>query len=67
MNISSIAKAHNVSRQAVYRALNSAHSKLYSVLKYAYMCGFGLLHIPENFDELIKATEKENYFEDNQN
>ncbi len=58
LNISQIAKKHSVSRQNVYRVLDAAEKKLYTVLKYAYFCGFSLIEPPKNLEELIAVSEE---------
>lgn len=67
MNVTDIASKHSMSRQAVYRSLSAAQKKLFTALKYAYCCGFGLINIPENFEQMLTKIEKENSDENNKN
>lgn len=60
MKINDISAKHGVSRQQVYKTLKTATDKLYSVLKYAYLCGFSLVDLPKNFDQIINNISEEN-------
>lgn len=60
MKITDISEKHGVSRQQVYKTLKTATDKLYSVLKYAYLCGFSLVDLPKNFDQIINNISEEN-------
>lgn len=60
MKITDISEKHGVSRQQVYKTLKAATDKLYSVLKYAYLCGFSLVDLPKNFDQIINNISEEN-------
>lgn len=60
MKINDISAKHGVSRQQVYKILKTATDKLYSVLKYAYLCGFSLVDLPKNFDQIINNISEEN-------
>lgn len=60
MKITDISEKHGVSRQQVYKTLKSATDKLYSVLKYAYLCGFSLVDLPKSFDQIINNISEEN-------
>lgn len=60
MKINDISVKHGVSRQQVYKILKTATDKLYSVLKYAYLCGFSLVDLPKNFDQIINNISGEN-------
>ena len=60
MKINDISEKHGVSRQQIYKTLKSATDKLYSVLKYAYLCGFSLVDLPKNFDGILKNINGEN-------
>lgn len=60
MKINDISVKHGVSRQQVYKTLKTATDKLYSVLKYAYLCGFSLVDLPKNFDQIINNISEEN-------
>lgn len=65
LNISQIAKKYSVTRQNVYRALQAGEKKLFTVLKYAYYCGFSLIEPPENLEQIINITKKETENENN--
>ena len=60
MKTNDISAKHGVSRQQVYKTLKTATDKLYSVLKYAYLCGFSLVDLPKNFDQIINNISEEN-------
>lgn len=60
MKITDISEKHGVSRQQVYKTLKTATDKLYSVLKYAYLCGFSLVDLPKSFDQIINNINEEN-------
>ena len=60
MKITDISEKHGVSRQQGYKTLKAATDKLYSVLKYAYLCGFSLVDLPKNFDQIINNISEEN-------
>lgn len=60
MRITDISEKHGISRQQVYKTLKAATDKLYSVLKYAYLCGFSLVDLPKNFDQIINNISEEN-------
>ena len=60
MKITDISEKHGVSRQQVYKTLKAATDKLYSVLKYVYLCGFSLVDLPKNFDQIINNISEEN-------
>lgn len=60
LKITDISEKHGVSRQQVYKTLKTATDKLYSVLKYAYLCGFSLVDLPKNFDQLLNNINEEN-------
>ena len=60
MKINDISAKHGASRQQVYKTLKTATDKLYSVLKYAYLCGFSLVDLPKNFDQIINNISEEN-------
>lgn len=60
MKINDISAKHGVSRQQVYKTLKAATDKLYSVLKYAYLCGFSLVDLPKDFDQIINNINEEN-------
>ncbi len=60
LKITDISEKHGVSRQQVYKTLKTATDKLYSVLKYAYLCGFSLVDLPKNFDQLLNNISEEN-------
>lgn len=60
MKITEISEKHGVSRQQVYKTLKAATDKLYSVLKYAYLCGFSLVDLPKSFDQIINNISEEN-------
>ncbi len=60
MKITDISEKHGVSRQQVYKTLKTATNKLYSVLKYAYLCGFSLVDLPKSFDQIINNISEEN-------
>lgn len=60
MKINDISAKHGVSRQQVYKTLKASTDKLYSVLKYAYLCGFSLVDFPKNFDQIINNISGEN-------
>lgn len=60
MKITDISEKHGVSRQQVYKTLKAATDKLYSVLKYAYLCGFSLVDFPKSFDQIINNISEEN-------
>ena len=60
MKITDISEEHGVSRQQVYKTLQTATDKLYSVLKYAYLCGFSLVDLPKSFDQIINNISEEN-------
>lgn len=60
MKINDISAKHGVSRQQVYKTLKAATDKLYSVLKYAYLCGFSLVDLPKNLDQIINNISEEN-------
>lgn len=60
MKITDISEKHGVSRQQVYKTLKAATDKLYSVLKYAYLCGFSLVDLPKSFDQIINNISEEN-------
>ena len=60
MKITDISEKHGVSRQQVYKTLKAATDKLYSVLKYSYLCGFSLVDLPKNFDQIINNISEEN-------
>lgn len=60
MKINDISAKHGVSRQQVYKTLKASTDKLYSVLKYAYLCGFSLVDLPKNFDQIINNISGEN-------
>lgn len=60
MKITDISEKHGISRQQVYKTLKAATDKLYSVLKYAYLCGFSLVDLPKNFDQIINNISEEN-------
>lgn len=60
MKITDISEKHGVSRQQVYKTLKAATDKLYSVLKYAYLCGFSLVDLPKDFDQIINNISEEN-------
>lgn len=59
MKITDISEKHGVSRQQVYKTLKAATDKLYSVLKYAYLCGFSLVDLPKSFDQIINNISEE--------
>lgn len=60
LKITDISEKHGVSRQQVYKTLKASTDKLYSVLKYAYLCGFSLVDLPKNFDQIINNISEEN-------
>ena len=60
MKITDISEKHGVSRQQVYKTLKAATDNLYSVLKYAYLCGFSLVDLPKSFDQIINNISEEN-------
>lgn len=60
MKITDISEKHSISRQQVYKTLKAATDKLYSVLKYAYLCGFSLVDLPKSFDQIINNISEEN-------
>lgn len=60
LKITDISEKHGISRQQVYKTLKTATDKLYSVLKYAYLCGFSLVDLPKNFDQIINNISEEN-------
>lgn len=60
MKITDISEKHGISRQQVYKTLKAATNKLYSVLKYAYLCGFSLVDLPKSFDQIINNISEEN-------
>lgn len=60
MKITDISEKHGISRQQVYKTLKAATDKLYSVLKYAYLCGFSLVDLPKSFDQIINNISEEN-------
>lgn len=60
LKITDISEKHGISRQQVYKTLKAATDKLYSVLKYAYLCGFSLVDLPKNFDQIINNINEEN-------
>lgn len=60
MKINDISAKHGVSRQQVYKTLKASTDKLYSVLKYAYLCGFSLVDLPKNFEQIINNISEEN-------
>lgn len=60
MKITDISEKHGISRQQVYKMLKAATDKLYSVLKYAYLCGFSLVDLPKSFDQIINNISEEN-------
>lgn len=60
MKITDISEKQGVSRQQVYKTLKAATDKLYSVLKYAYLCGFSLVDLPKSFDQIINNISEEN-------
>lgn len=60
MKITDISEKHGISRQQVYKTLKTATDKLYSVLKYAYLCGFSLVDLPKSFDQIINNISEEN-------
>lgn len=60
MKITDISEKHGISRQQVYKTLKASTDKLYSVLKYAYLCGFSLVDLPKNFDQIINNISEEN-------
>lgn len=60
MKITDISEKHGISRQQVYKTLKAATDKLYSVLKYAYLCGFSLVDLPKDFDQIINNISEEN-------
>ena len=60
MKITDISEKHGVSRQQVYKTLKASTDKLYSVLKYAYLCGFSLVDLPKDFDQIINNISEEN-------
>ena len=60
MKIIDISEKHGISRQQVYKTLKAATDKLYSVLKYAYLCGFSLVDLPKSFDQIINNISEEN-------
>lgn len=60
MKINDISEKHGISRQQVYKTLKASTDKLYSVLKYAYLCGFSLVDLPKNFDQIINNISEEN-------
>ena len=60
MKITDISEKHGISRQQVYETLKAATDKLYSVLKYAYLCGFSLVDLPKSFDQIINNISEEN-------
>ncbi len=60
LKITDISEKHGISRQQVYKTLKAATDKLYSVLKYAYLCGFSLVDLPKNFDQIINNISEEN-------
>ena len=60
LKITDISEKHDVSRQQVYKTLKAATDKLYSVLKYAYLCGFSLVDLPKSFDQIINNISEEN-------
>ena len=59
MKITDISEKHGISRQQVYKTLKAATDKLYSVLKYAYLCGFSLVDLPKSFDQIINNISEE--------
>ena len=59
LKITDISEKHGISRQQVYKTLKAATDKLYSVLKYAYLCGFSLVDLPKNFDQIINNISEE--------
>ena len=60
MKITDISEKYGISRQQVYKTLKAATDKLYSVLKYAYLCGFSLVDLPKDFDQIINNISEEN-------
>ena len=60
LKITDISEKHGISRQQVYKTLKAATDKLYSVLKYVYLCGFSLVDLPKNFDQIINNISEEN-------
>ena len=60
MKITDNSEKHGISRQQVYKTLKAATDKLYSVLKYAYLCGFSLVDLPKSFDQIINNISEEN-------
>lgn len=60
MKITDISEKHGISRQQVYKTLKASTDKLYSVLKYAYLCGFSLVDLPKSFDQIINNISEEN-------
>lgn len=60
MKITDISEKHGISRQQVYKTIKAATDKLYSVLKYAYLCGFSLVDLPKSFDQIINNISEEN-------
>ena len=60
MKITDISEKHGISRQQVYKTLKAATDKLYSVLKYVYLCGFSLVDLPKSFDQIINNISEEN-------
>lgn len=63
LSITEMSEINNVSRQSIYRIIERASKKLFTSLKYAYMCGFTLLNPPENFEQLILNINKEEIYE----
>lgn len=57
--VTKIAENIGQSRYNVYRYIDRGTKKLYSMLKYAYFCGFSLINPPENLEDLIMKSKKE--------
>lgn len=60
MKINDISEKHGVSRQQIHKILKAATDRLYSALKYAYLCGFSLVDLPKDFDSMLKNINGEN-------
>lgn len=60
MKINDISEKHGFSRQHIHKILKAATDRLYSALKYAYLCGFSLVDLPKDFDSMLKNINGEN-------
>ena len=57
--VSRIAENHGINRYQAYRLIEKGSKTLFTVLKYAYFCGFSLINPPKNMEDLILMSKTE--------